>query len=77
MAEKSTILLNKDTIELLKKAKEHQRQTYNELLVKMAKLFISIKTSKEDNYDRFLHEIQKKKMKELWDNEYDEKWEKV
>ena len=28
-------------------------------------------------YGKFLQEIQKKKMKELWDNEYDETWEKV
>lgn len=77
MAEESTILLNKETIELLKKAKENQRQTYNDLLIKMTKLYLSLKSSKENNYDRFLHEIQKKKMKELWDNEYDEAWEKV
>ncbi len=25
--------------------------------------------------DKFLHEIQKEKMKEIWDNKYDERWE--
>lgn len=30
------------------------------------------KNKKEDAYDKFLHEIQKQKMKELWDNKYDE-----
>ena len=73
----STIQLRKDVIELLKKAKESPRQTYNELLEKMAKLFIAIRQRKEPQYDRFLHEIQKAKMKELWDNEYDEIWDKV
>ena len=77
MVDESTILLRKDVIELLKKAKESPRQTYNELLEKMAFLFISLRNKKDNNYDRFLHEIQKAKMKELWDNQYDEIWDKV
>ncbi len=77
MAEESTILLDKKVIEQLKEAKEYPRQTYNELLNKMAHLFITLKKQKEGPYDRFLFEIQKKKMRELWDNEYDEVWEKV
>ena len=28
-------------------------------------------------YDKFLHQIQKPKMKELWDNKEDEDWEKA
>jgi hypothetical protein len=77
MADESTILLSKDTIELLKRAKETPRQTYNELLTKAITLYIKSKQDKSSNYDKFLHEIQKKKMKELWDNEYDEAWEKI
>lgn len=77
MAEESTILLDKKIINELKEAKEYPRQTYNELLAKMTRLFLSMKHQKEGQYDRFLFEIQKKKMKELWDNEYDEVWEKV
>ncbi len=77
MAEESTILLDKKVIEQLKEAKEYPRQTYNELLNKMTHLFITLKKQKERQYDRFLFEIQKKKMRELWDNEYDEVWEKV
>lgn len=75
MAEQSTILLDKRVIELLKKAKEHSRETYNEIIEKMALVFINSK--KKDQYDKFLHEIQKEKMKEIWDNKYDEIWEKV
>ena len=73
--EQSTILLDKRVIEILKKAKEDPRQTYNELLEKMALFFIALK--ERNQYDKFLHEIQKPKMKEIWDNKYDEIWEKI
>lgn len=73
MIENSTIQLNKKVIELLKKAKEHPRQTYNELIEKMASFFIIIK--KRNQYDEFLHKIQQPKMKELWDNKADEAWD--
>jgi len=36
--------------------------------------------NKPDNkkqFDKFLKEIQKKKMQELWDNKEDEQWEKA
>jgi hypothetical protein len=34
--------------------------------------------SREKNqYDEFLHNIQQRKMKELWDNKEDESWENV
>ena len=69
----STIQLEKKVIEQLKKAKEYPRQTYNELLDKMSKIFIGIK--ERNQYDEFLHKIQQPKMKELWDNKEDEVWE--
>lgn len=77
MNQESTILLNKQVIEKLKEAKEYPRQTYNELLEKILHLYLSLKKQKDEQYDHFLFEIQKKKMKELWDNEYDAVWEKV
>ena len=73
MAEHSTILIEKKTISLLKKAREHPRQTYNELLEKMATLFMKMK--ERNQYDEFLHKVQQEKMKELWDNKKDEEWE--
>jgi hypothetical protein len=73
MAEDSTVLLKKEVIELLKKAKDNDRQTYNELLEKMAKTFIMLK--QRNQYDEFLHKIQQPKMKEIWDNKEDEFWE--
>jgi len=73
MAEVSTIILERKVIDLLKKAKEDPRQTYNELLEKMVKWFIIIK--ERNQYDEFLHKIQQPKMKELWDNKEDEIWD--
>ncbi|MBS3099239.1 hypothetical protein J4462_03435 [Candidatus Pacearchaeota archaeon] len=73
MTEQSTILLDKNVIELLKKARDHPRQTYNELLEKMAMIFLKMK--EKNQYDEFLHKIQQEKMKELWDNKEDEVWE--
>ena len=73
MKDQSTILLRKDIIEMLKKAREHPRQTYNELLEKMILIFIKMK--ERNQYDEFLHKIQQLKMKELWENKEDEAWE--
>lgn len=69
----STIQLNKNVIAQLKKAKEYPRQTYNELLGKMSKIFIALK--EKNQYDEFLHKIQQQKMKELWGNKEDEAWQ--
>ena len=73
MANVSTIQLRKSVIAHLKQAKEHPRQTYNELLEKMAKTFVAVKN--KNQYDEFLHKIQQPKMKDLWDNKEDEAWE--
>ena len=73
MAESSTIQLKKSVIAELKKAKEHPRQTYNELIETMTKLLTQHK--RRNQYDEFLHKIQQPKMKELWDNKEDEEWE--
>jgi hypothetical protein len=71
----STILLKKEVIELLKKAKDNPRQTYNELLEKILTFYLHMK--ERDQYDKFLHEVQKLKMREVWDNKYDSGWEKI
>jgi hypothetical protein len=73
MNNSTTIQLEKSVVESLKKAKEYPRQTYNELINHMIKIFIEIK--KRNQYDEFLHKIQQPKMKELWDNIEDEAWE--
>ncbi len=69
----STIQLRKSVIAHLKQAKEYPRQTYGELIEKMSKVFIAVKSSNQ--YDEFLHKIQQPKMKELWDNKQDQEWE--
>ena len=75
MIKESTILIRKEIIEKLKKARDYPRQTYNELLEKMLAVYIGLK--KRNQYDEFLHKIQQEKMKELWDNKEDEEWENV
>lgn len=69
----TTIQLDKKVAKKLKEAKEYPEQTYNALIEKMVEMF---KTHKErDQYDKFLHHIQKHKMRELWDNKEDGVWE--
>ncbi len=71
----STIQLDKSVISDLKKLKRSPRETYVELiryLITLAK-----RDDLKNQYDEFLHKTQQKKMKELWDNKEDEKWENV
>ena len=75
MANATTIQLKKESLKILKEAKEYPRQSYDELVKKMAKFFINLKN--RNQYDEFLHKVQKQKMKELWDNSEDEVWESV
>jgi rRNA pseudouridine-1189 N-methylase Emg1 (Nep1/Mra1 family) len=71
----TTIQLDKKIVRALKESKEYPRQTYNDLINKMIKVFKNVK--QENQYDEFLHKVQQTKMKELWDNEEDEEWENV
>lgn len=68
----TTIQLKKSIVEELKNIRKYPRETYNETisnLIEAAK-----ESSNRRQYDEFLHTIQQKKMKELWDNEADEAW---
>ncbi|MBI4176240.1 MAG: hypothetical protein HY518_03480 [Candidatus Aenigmarchaeota archaeon] len=73
MAETTTIQLEKKVVKELKGVKEYPEQTYSALIKRMVETYR--KAKERDQYDKFLHEIQKQKMKELWDNEEDEDWE--
>lgn len=73
MSDVTTIQIDKKVLEKLKEAKEYPEQTYNSLLEKMVETFKDVR--KRDVYDKYLHHIQKQKMKELWDNKEDEEWE--
>lgn len=75
MANITTVSVDKSVLRLLKEAREYPRQTYGELIEKMALLFRRAK--KANQYDDFLHKIQQQKMRELWDNSDDEAWENV
>lgn len=75
MGKNTTIQLDEKVVKKLKGVKEYPEQTYNSLIDRMIETF---KNAKERNhYDKFLHYIQKQKMKELWDNKHDEGWENV
>ena len=69
----TTIQLDKSLVDSLKEVREYPRQTYNELINDMIKVFKNVK--KRNQYDEFLHKIQQTKMKELWNNSADEEWE--
>lgn len=69
----TTIQLTKQLVEELKETREYPRQTYNELIERMIKVFRNMK--QKNQYDEFLHKVQQAKMKELWDNKEDEAWE--
>ena len=73
MSDITTIQLEKSVVNDLKKLKKHPRQSYNELISNLIKL--TLKNNKQ--YDKYLYDIQKDKMKELWDNKEDEIWEDV
>ena len=73
MADVTTIQLPKEVLLELKKVKKYPRQSYAELITEMVSTFKQAK--KQNQYDEFLHSIQQRKMKELWDNKEDEIWE--
>ena len=71
----TTIQLKKDLVSKLKKIKRYPRETYEETIERMIQN--ETKNATIDQYDKFLHEAQKQKMKDLWDNEEDEAWNEV
>ncbi|MBI4144328.1 hypothetical protein HY486_03710 [Candidatus Woesearchaeota archaeon] len=75
MADATTIQLDKRVVATLKKVKQHPRQTYNELIIKMVDVFKKVK--QHNQYDEFLHKVQQPKMRALWDNKEDEGWERA
>ncbi|MDD3083468.1 MAG: antitoxin VapB family protein [Candidatus ainarchaeum sp.] len=73
MVEVTTIQLTKPVVEKLKKVKKYPRQSYSEVISELIDVINN--TKRENQYDEFLHNVQKRKMKELWDNKEDEDWE--
>lgn len=77
MSDVTTIQVSKDLLEELKSVKEYPRQSYSEIILNLVKMFKKAKRSGAGDYDSFLFKIQQAKMKELWDNRYDEVWNNV
>ena len=75
MRDYTTIRINTEIAELLKKVKEYLKQTYNELIKKMTQSYLTKKQNSQ--YKAVLQKIQQIKMQELWDNPEDEDWENV
>lgn len=75
MKDASTIQLDKSIITDLKKLKKSPRETYAELIRSLIDL--AKRNELKNQYDEFLHKIQQKKMKELWENKEDDAWENV
>jgi predicted nucleic-acid-binding protein len=57
----TTIQLNKSVVKALKHIKKYPRETYNEVILNLIK---NAEETKE--FDKFVQEAQKTKMKELW-----------
>ena len=71
----TTIQLEKSIVDSLKEIRQYPRQTYNELIRQLIRVFNAAK--EKNQYDEFLHKIQQPMMKELWDNSEDEVWDNV
>lgn len=71
--EVTTIQLKKSLVKELQSIRQYPRETYNETISHLIKLAKQPKSQRQ--YDEFLHKVQQRKMKELWDNEEDEAWE--
>ena len=67
----TTIQVDKNLVRRLGRLKKHPRQSYNEVISEI----VESAGTPHMAEDRFLKEVQKRKMKELWDNPEDEAWE--
>jgi hypothetical protein len=66
----TTVQLNKSVVKALKHIKKYPRETYNEVILSL------IKFSKETKeFDKFVQQAQKAKMKELWEEGDYTAWE--
>ncbi len=75
MGDLTTIQIRKSTSRSLKETMIYRRETYDEAIVRLVGLFNSVE--RKNQYDEFLHKVQQRKMRELWDNEDDEEWDNV
>ncbi len=69
----TTVQLSKGIVTQLNQLKRYPRESYNDIISEVLEFVRKAKQSGQ--YDTFLHEAQKVKMTELWDNPQDEAWE--
>ena len=74
---KSTILLDKEVIALLKEAKEYPKQTYDEVIRKMAELFINAKKEIQEDLEKKQEQEQEKIQDSMSDSLLSEKRKNV
>ena len=73
MTNYTTVRIELDVLRALNKLKKHQRESYNEVIAEL----VDLAKNSDEYRSKFLSNIQKAKMKELWDNKEDEVWERV
>lgn len=73
MSDFTTVRVNVDVLEALNKLKKHHRESYNEVISEL----VDFAKQSTKYRDRFLIQVQKIKMRELWDNKEDEAWERA
>jgi predicted nucleic-acid-binding protein len=66
----TTVQLNKSVVRALKHIKKYPRETYNEVIMGLIE---AAEETKE--FDKFVQEAQKNKMKELWEEGDYSAWE--
>ncbi len=66
----TTVQLNKSVVKALKSIKKYPRETYNEVIFNLIK---NAEETKE--FDKFVQEAQRTKMKELWEKGDYSGWE--
>jgi hypothetical protein len=72
MTEYSTILVDKGLKAKLDLVKMHPRESYREVIERTLEVYIE-----ERRIDEFFKRAQMGSMKKLWDNKYDEAWERI
>jgi predicted CopG family antitoxin len=73
MSEYTTVRIDTEILDALSKLKKHPRESYNEVISEL----VCLAKNSSEYRDKFLNQIQKAKMNELWNNKEDEAWERA
>jgi hypothetical protein len=72
MTEYTTILVDRDLKAKLDLVKMHPRESYREVIERTLEVYLE-----EKRIGEFFRRAQMESMKKLWDNKYDEAWERL